>query len=436
MNELKPFSVQSFPQAIIHIDGDAFFASCEQAMNPTLKGKCVVTGKERGIASAMSYEAKARGVTRGMPLWQIYKVCPEAVILPSNYEAYSLYSMRMYEIVRRYTPAVEEYSIDECFADISGMRRSHHTSYIHIAEHIKKELEEELGITFSVGLAPNKVLAKVASKWNKPSGLTVISAKHAHEFLIQTPIEKIWGIGGQTTSFLKKHGIQTAYQFAAKPEWWIKEKMSKPYLEIYRELRTEYVLPLEIENKRVYKSISKTKTFSPSSQEREYVFAQLSKNIESACIKARRYNLRTQTIAIFIKDNDFNYYGTEIELEGKTNAPMVIVNVAREQFDLFFDPHKHYRATGVILKNLTTSHDQPDLFGEHIQIHNTEAIFASVDQMNQRYGKHTLFLGSSFLAQHGKRENTRHACPERNKMLLKGENMRKRINIPWLGEVA
>ena len=134
----------------------------------------MVTGKERGIAASMSYEAKARGVTRGMRMADIRKVCPEAVILPSDYETYSLLSKRFFAIVRRYTPDVEEYSIDECFADLTGLRRPLKMSYLQIAERIKKELDAELGFTFSVGLAPNKVVAKIASKWAKPSGLTAI----------------------------------------------------------------------------------------------------------------------------------------------------------------------------------------------------------------------------------------------------------------------
>ena len=107
----------SFPRAILHVDGDSFFASCEIARDPKLRGKPVVTGRERGIVSAMTYDVKARGVKRGMILSEARKLCPDAVILPSDYETYSLFSERMYEIVRRYTPTVEEYSIDECFAD-------------------------------------------------------------------------------------------------------------------------------------------------------------------------------------------------------------------------------------------------------------------------------------------------------------------------------
>src|SRR6266550_3267203 len=113
----------SFPRAILHVDGDSFFAACEIARDPRLKGKPVVTGKERGIVSACTYDLKARGIKRGMTLVEVRKIAPDAIILPSDYETYSLFSNRMYEIVRRYTPTVEEYSIDECFADLTGMRR-------------------------------------------------------------------------------------------------------------------------------------------------------------------------------------------------------------------------------------------------------------------------------------------------------------------------
>ncbi len=119
--ESTPLTLHSFPKAIVHIDADAFFAACEQSLNPKLKGKPVITGQERGIAASMSYEAKARGVTRGMTLREVKRICPDAIILPSDYETYSLLSKRLFSIVKRYTPDVEEYSIDECFADITGL---------------------------------------------------------------------------------------------------------------------------------------------------------------------------------------------------------------------------------------------------------------------------------------------------------------------------
>jgi len=224
---MEPLTLHNFPRAIVHIYGDAFFASCEQSRRPKLQGRPVVTGKERGIAASMSYEAKARGVTRGMRLGDIRKVCPEAVILPSDYETYSLLSKRLFAIVRRYTPDVEEYSIDECFADLTGLRRPLRMSYIQIAQRIKKALDTELGFTFSVGLAPNKVVAKIASKWQKPSGLTAIPGRELHRYLAKLPVQNVWGIGPNTTALLRKHGIETALEFAQKPEPWVKKYLSK-----------------------------------------------------------------------------------------------------------------------------------------------------------------------------------------------------------------
>src|SRR4051812_29555681 len=140
---------RSFPRAILHIDGDCFFASVEVSKDPRLRGKPVITGKERGIVSACTYDVKRRGVKRGMRLDEARKICPDAIVLPSDYETYSLFSQRMYDIVRRYTPMVEEYSIDECFADLSGMRRVNRMTYENTALAIKEALQVELGITFS-----------------------------------------------------------------------------------------------------------------------------------------------------------------------------------------------------------------------------------------------------------------------------------------------
>src|SRR6266478_10118364 len=140
-----PLSIHGFPRAILHIDGDAFFASCDQSRDPALKGRPVITGKERGIVASMSYEAKARGVTRAMRLFEVKKICPDAIMLPSDYETYSLLSKRFFSIVRRYTPDVEEYGIDECFADLTGLRRYHRMKYIEMAQKIKQDLDSSLG---------------------------------------------------------------------------------------------------------------------------------------------------------------------------------------------------------------------------------------------------------------------------------------------------
>lgn len=439
MSTSQPLSLYSFPRAIVHIDGDAFFASCEQARNPSYKGKPLITGKERGIASSLSYEAKAAGVKRGMRLSEIKRLCPNVIILPSDYETYSLLSKRLFDIVRRYTGEVEEYSIDECFADLTGLRRPLRMSYTQMAERIQKDLSVELGFTFSIGLGPNKIIAKIGSKWKKPAGLTVIPAKKIHLYLQNLPVEKVWGIGSQTSAYLNKNKVFTALEFARLPEDWIRKRLTKPFREIWKELNGHFVLPLETKEKEEYASIQKVKTFTPPSRDPIHVFSQLSKNVENACMKARCYKLEARRLYVFLKTQDFTYLGAEIKLNRASAFPNEIIGVMRSVFDELFNPQYEYRATGVCLYKLSAQGNlQMDLFGETLRIDKMRKIFESVDTIRKKYGKHTVCLGSSFLANAASQHaNERGDQSERSKSLLPGETKRKRLGIPmFLGEVV
>ena len=429
---------RSFPRAILHIDGDAFFASCEVAKDARLRGKPVITGKERGIVSACTYDVKARGVKRGMRLNDALKIVPDAIVLPSDYETYSLFSERMYAIVRRYTPTVEEYSIDECFADITGLRRTLRMGYAEMAASIKRDLQAELGMTFSVGLSASKVLAKVASKWQKPDGLTIIPLSETEKFLAKRAVGDLWGIGHNTAAYLGKFGIRTALDFARKDEAWVRAHTSKPYYEIWRELQGEVVFELSTEKKTTYQSISKTKTFTPPSRDERFIFAQLSKNIENACIKARRWNLASPAVFFFLKTQDFKYHGCEVKLPHSTAAPQDILAAAQEYFPKVYRRGMLYRATGITLLKL---HDagagQLDLFGGAKKTEGLLRVFKSIDELSERYGKHVVFLGSSFHAMtHTAHAGERGEAPRRVQNLFKGETARRRLNIPMLGEVS
>ncbi|OFV99717.1 MAG: DNA polymerase IV [Acidobacteria bacterium RIFCSPLOWO2_12_FULL_54_10] len=427
-----PLSIHGFPRAIVHIDGDAFFASCEQARDPALQGKPVITGKERGIVASMSYEAKRRGVTRAMRLFEVRKICPDAILLPSDYETYSLLSKRFFTIVRRYTPDVEEYGIDECFADLTGLRRLLRMSYIDMAEKIKHELDTALGFTFSVGLGPNKVIAKIASKWKKPSGLTAIMARDIHLYLKELPIEKVWGIGPQTTAYLQKQGIQTALDFAHKDEAWVRQHLTKPHLEIWQELNGNSVLQLSTEEKTSYASIQKVKTFTPPSEDKEFVFSQLSKNIENATIKARRYRLAPSAFVVYLRTQDFRSAGMEVRLSHRTSIPNDLIASSRPAFDRIFRPGTFYRSTGVVLLDLENDETpQLNLFASPSKIIAMRELYEGVDEVRRKYGKHTLYLGSSFLAnQFAQHLGERGDIPRRKETLLKGETGRKRLGIP------
>jgi DNA polymerase-4/DNA polymerase V len=434
----QPLSIDHFPQAILHIDGDAFFASCEQAKNPKLKGRPVITGKERGIVSSMSYEAKEKGVTRAMRLSDVIKLCPDAVILPSDYETYSLLSKRFFDIVRRFTPDVEEYSIDECFADITGLQRPLNMSYEKIAESIKRSLDCELGFTFSVGLAPNKVVAKIASKWKKPSGLTIIPAINIHLFIDKLPVEKVSGIGNQTTALLTKLGVTTTLQLAKKPEAWIKEHLTKPHYEIWQELNGKYIKKINTEQKSNYQSVQKFKTFSPPSNNKDFVFAQLCKNIENATIKIRKYNLSAKGAIIFLRTQSFSDSGMEIKFSSPSSVPNEIIFAIKSAFKKIFDENKLYRSTGIVLLGLTEQNNsQLDLFGFVAKKNKFSHLYKAIDVVRDKYGKHTIFLGASFKAhQFSQHVGDRADKPERVRILFKGETKRRHLAIPiFLGEV-
>ena len=418
----------------MHIDADAFFASCEQAIHPELRGKPVITGKERGIVAAASYEAKARGVTRGMRLFEVKKVCPDVVILPSDYETYSLFSIRMFEILRRFSPDVEEYSIDEAFVDLTGLRRSFHGSYESIAEKMRKAVETELGITISAGVSLSKVLAKIGSKHKKPNGLTIIPGREIHLFLDKLPVEKVWGIGANTSAFLKKYGIQTALQFAKREEGWISRYLSKPYREIWHELNGRSIYPVTTETKNSYQSISKAKTFTPASMDETFVFAQLSKNLENACIKARKYRLAATRLIIFLRQQDFTSSGVEIKLSKPSAYPIELFELLRKGFQQIFDAKALYRQTGVVLSGMVAENGiQYTLFDDTAKIEKMSKIYSSMDRISEKYGKHTIQHGASLptklQAQH---EGERGDVPQRKNALFKGENKRQRLGLPLL----
>jgi DNA polymerase-4/DNA polymerase V len=430
----QPLTIHSWSRAILHLDADAFFASCEQAIHPELKGKPVITGKERGIVAAASYEAKARGVKRGMRLFEVKQVCPDAVILPSDYETYSIFSLRMFEILRRFSPDVEEYSIDEAFVDLTGLRRSYHGPYGLIAKKMQETVETELGFTVSVGVSLTKVLAKIGSKHNKPHGLTIIPGRDIHLYLEKLPTEKIWGIGSNTAAFLSKLGITTALEFARKDEGFIQKHLSKPYQEIWHELNGRSVYPVTVESKSSYQSISKAKTFTPSSNDETFIFAQLSKNLENACIKARRYKLAATRLIIFLRTQEFRNTGIEMKLSRPSAYPSDLFGLLRAGFDRVHRSNRFYRQTGVVLAGLVSETGvQYTLFDDPARIEKMAKIYNAVDELSEKFGKYTVHHATSLPTKiQSQHEGERGDVPERVTDIFKGENKRQRLGLPLL----
>ena len=431
-NTPSPLTLRSFPSAILHIDGDAFFTSVEQALHPKLRDKPVVTGKERGIIACASYEAKALGIKRGISLWDARKICPDLTVVPSDYETYSLMSKRMFDIMRRFTPEVEEYSIDEGFADITGMRSYFRKSYPQIARDLQQTIHRELDLTVSIGLSLSKSIAKIASDYRKPHGLTVVPGHRIHEFLPRIPIEEIWGLGRNRVALLAKFGIHTAWDYINRPDPWIRKHLHKPGIEIWQELRGTPVMALDQDPQRPETTISKTKTFSAPSADPDFVYAKLLRNLETACIKLRRHHLRAQEIHISLRTKDYHEVSTGGRLNRSFQDVHDVIPVIRALFQQLHQPRTAYRTTGVVLTRLSDDHQyQYSLFEDPVQIERMRALGKTTDRLQARFGKHTIHLGTGrYITTAPQHERDTPVWRKQNR--LPGETTRKHIRLPLL----
>jgi len=424
--------LDGFPRAIAHFDGDAFFASVEQALDPSLRGRPVVTGKERGIIACASYEAKRLGIKRGVALWEARRMCPDLVVLPSDYETYGLYSKRMFDIARRFTPMVEEYSIDEGFADLTGLRRLHRGSYAAIAQTFRQAVRDELGLGVSVGLSLSKSLAKLASKYRKPDGFTAVAGRHLHLFLRRRALSDVWGFGPNTVALLEKEGLRTPYDFAARPREWAERRLGKIGREIWSELRGDAVYPVTTEEKSSYASVSKRKTFTAPSSDPDFIHAKLARNLESALIKLRRHKLRARELTAALIEKDFTRRAAGARLTRATASLHEIAPLLRPLFDALLRPGAVYRGTMIALDALEPDrHEQPDLFEDRARIERMRAASRLIDEVSARHGKHRLALGTALFLPRRVRTD-RDEAPRRKRELLCGETERRRLGIPRL----
>jgi DNA polymerase-4 len=429
---VRPITIRSWPRAIAHVDADAFFASVEQAVHPELKGRPVITGAERGIVAAASYEAKARGVKRGVPLHQVKEVCPECVLLPSDYETYSLYSKRIFAILRRFTPVVEEYSIDEAFCDLTGLRRLYRTNYRGIAARMKEEVGRELDITVSIGVSLSKSLAKLCSKLRKPNGLAAVDGRHIHVLLARTSLPEVWGFGPNSVALLKKHGLKNALDFVLKPERFASKLMGKVGRELWAELRGECVYEVSAEAQGKQMSISKTKTFTPPSSERDYVWARALRNLESACIKVRRHDLVARGVSLYLRSQTYDHAAKDAKLARPTSSTNELAAVLVGLFDDIYRPGVLYRATGVVLFELAErTPSQFTLFEDAGQVTANERLFEAVDEAAERFGKHAVFFADCARLGH-QHSGERGRTSQRKADLLDGENFRQHLGMPLL----
>ena len=336
---------------IIHIDMDAFFAAVEEKKNPALTGKPVVIGgggnpNKRGVVSTANYEARKYGIHSAMPLRTAHKLCPHAIFLPVDYEAYSAVSQQFKSVLLFITPVMENAGIDEVFLDVTELSE---TAEI-IASKIKTGIKEKTGLTCSIGIAPNKLLAKIASDMRKPDGLTILNETDIENQLWPLPIRKLYGIGPKTEEHLKNIGIDTIGQLAASPLETLIEHFGNSYGQyLYDASRGIDDSPLITHWEP--KSISRETTFQEDVKNWQVIARTLAELTREVVADMQDSGYQAKTITIKIRFGDFQTLTRAKTMADYTDAEEEIRKAAfacLKRVDL----NKRVRLIGVRATNL------------------------------------------------------------------------------------
>jgi DNA polymerase IV len=314
---------------ILHVDLDAFFAAVEQRDRPELRGKPVIVGgggpNDRGVVSAASYEARRYGVRSAMPLRTAAALCPEGVFLPVNGQLYATVSRQVMAVLRRFTPLVEQVSIDEAFIDVSGTDGLFGTGE-EVARQMKAAIHEETGLTASVGVASNRLVAKIASDLRKPDGLVVVPRGDEAAFLAALPIERLWGVGPSTRRALADYGVRTIGDLAALPDDLLRRRFGRHGPELAA--RARGIGETEVGGHEPAKSVSQEHTFDVDTADWEMVERTLLALSEGVAGRLRADGLRCATVTVKIRDSDFVTLTRQRTLADPTDATEVIWQTA------------------------------------------------------------------------------------------------------------
>jgi len=311
---------------------DAFYASVEQLDNPDLAGKAVMVGgnpKKRGVVSAASYEAREFGVHSAMPMSEAIRLCPHAVVLPVRMKRYAELSKQIHHIFQRYTPQIEPISLDEAFLDVTGNIQLFGDAE-KIGRNIKQQIEEQLGLIASVGIGPNKFLAKLASDLDKPNGFVIITEENKQEILDPLPVSAIWGVGKVTEKALRSKGINTIKQF---------RETSVEFLHSILGNQTPHMLRLaqgvdnrDIESSREAKSVSSEQTFATDITDKEFLLNILLNQVEEVSQRLRADSLQAKTITLKLRYEDFKTITRSATLSNPTNITSTLWQEAKGLF--------------------------------------------------------------------------------------------------------
>ncbi len=313
---------------IIHVDMDAFFASVEVRERPELAGQPVIVGgtaQARGVVAAASYEARRFGVHSAMPTATALRLCPQAVLLPPRHDFYAEVSRGIHQVFERYTPVIEPLSLDEAFLEVTGSLRLF-GSAAKIGRRIKREIREELNLVASVGVAPNKFLAKLASDIDKPDGFREVREGEARELLDPLPVTRLWGVGPKGAKTLERLGIRTVGQLRAYPPRLLAQHFGSGGEQLWRLAHGEDdrpVVPLQ-----EAKSISNETTFPRDVEDPSTLCVWLTDLAEHVGWRLRGHHLKGRTVTIKLRFSDFSLITRSITLPEPTDVSTEIRDFA------------------------------------------------------------------------------------------------------------
>ncbi|QDU29499.1 DNA polymerase IV [Anatilimnocola aggregata] len=380
---------------IIHVDMDAFYASVEERENPSLVGKPVIVGGSaagRGVVAAANYEARKFGVHSAMATARAQRLCPQAVLIKPRIEFYAAVSQQIRGIFADYTPLIEPLSLDEAFLDVRGSAALF-GSAVAIARLIQQRVRDELRLVASLGVAPNKFVAKIASDLNKPAGFVVVEQGDMQAFLDPLPISRLWGVGKVTGQNFARFGLHTIGQVRSLQLSQL-QNMLGPSAEHFWRLASgqddRAVIP-----DREAKSISHETTFAEDIREDETLRGWLAELVEQVARRLRRYDLKGRTIEIKIRYADFQTVTRSFTLREPTNITSELWQAALEMFDTrLANQHPPVRLLGFGVHSIVeaTQPRQQDLFGEEKRGRERQ-IDSVADQIVARFGKQSINRG-------------------------------------------
>ncbi len=380
---------------IIHLDMDAFYASVEMLDNPEFKGKPVIVGggSQRGVVSAASYEARKYGVHSALAIAIAHKRCPHGVFVRPRMARYREISSHIMAIFRRFTPLVEPLSLDEAFLDVTSSERLFGPAEF-IAKTIRLLVKNETGLTVSAGVAGCKLVAKIASDYEKPDGLTIVGVGKDREFLAPLPIDLMWGVGKAGLKELRKLGVRSIEDLIKFPMDFLLKKFGKQGIHFYNASRAEDNRPVEPE--REAKSIGHENTFDKDMLSLVEIHKELLGLSVRVAKRLRDHQLTARTLTVKTKYYDFVQTTRSKTLQDVTDDSAVLYKEGLKLLQETQVGRKPLRLLGLTCANLVNSWQprQIDLFGSENELQERKRLNQAVDKITEKFGNSSILPGS------------------------------------------